>query len=249
MSSSWTDHQVSQTRTTGNISKVHIRAFRAIDDLNACEKFAEGHAAVLSNHGIKKVSSADREWMSDPNVYVILATSPSGQKVYGGARIHIRQQPKQLPLEVPFGKHDPKVHDILDELSKERCAELCALWNSVEVVGLGIGSRLIILCGIVLTEELGIRHLLALSSPVTRRWIPDFGFYTIESIGDNGGIPYPNERLIATVAHFINPDRLQFMAPALYAQVVELRANPKLKSQASGPKGSITLHYDLKVNT
>lgn len=247
MSSSWTDPKVTKARKN-SISKVHIRAFRAIDDLHSCRKFAEGHGQVLANHGIKTVSSADAPWMDDPNVYVILATSPSGQKVYGGARIHIRQKPKQLPLELPFGKKDPRVHDLLDELSKDVCAELCALWNSVEVAGLGIGSQLIILCGIVLTEELGIRHLLALSSPVTRRWIPDFGFYTIESIGDRGGIPYPNERLIATVAHFINPDRLQFMTDELHAQVTELRANPKLKYRTSGPKGSITLHFDLKVN-
>jgi hypothetical protein len=248
MSSSWTEHGQIARRTL-RITKVHIRAFRAIDDLNACERFAQGHAEVLTNHGIKKVSSASSAWFNDPNVYVLLATSPGGQRIYGGARIHIRQTDQQLPLEKPFGAHDPRIHTILDEFSQTSCAELCALWNSVEVAGLGIGSRLIILCGIVLTEQLGIRHLLALSSPVTRRWIPDFGFSNIENIGIDGGIPYPTERLRATVAHFINPECLSEMAPELLQQVLDLRENPFLTTTASGPKGSISIYFDLKIST
>ncbi len=246
MSSSWTKSPIA-TNTPLKISKVHIRAFRAIDDINSAIRFTEGHRLVLENHGIKKVSSANPSWVNDPNVYVILATSPGGQKIYGGARIEIRGE-KQLPLETPFGKHDPRIHEIIDEFSKEGCAELCALWNSIEVAGLGIGSKLIIKCAVSLTEQLNIKHLLALSSPVTRRWIPDFGFYTIESIGNNGGIPYPTERLTATVAHFINPDRIEFMHPDVLADVTELRKNPFLQTTASGPKGSISLFYDLNVS-
>lgn len=246
MSSSWTDNPVVAAKRL-RIPNVHIRAVRAIDDRAACEQFVNGHAAVLANHGIDKVSSSSAEWFENPEVYLILATSPGGQKIYGGARIHIRRPGVPLPLEKPCGAYDPSIHTLLDAFEKDTCAELCALWNSVEVAGLGIGSRLIILCGIAMTEGLGIRHLLALSSPVTRRWIPDFGFYTIESIGVNGGIPYPTERLTATVAHFINPDRLGDMEPSLYQQVIDLRANPKLQTSASGPKGAITLHFDLNV--
>ncbi len=246
MSSSWTDNPVTAKKTL-KISRVHIHAFRAMDDPIASARFAEGHAEVLSNHGIKKVSSSSTEWIKDPNVYVILASSPGGQKIYGGARIHMYTPETPLPLQKPFGKFDPRIHDIVSNLSVEGCAELCALWNSIEVAGLGIGSKLIIKCAVSMTERLGIRHLLALSSPVTRRWIPDFGFYTIEEIGENGGIPYPTERLTATVAHFINPDRFKNMPQTMHDEVMRLRNNPNLQSSATGPKGSISLHFNLDI--
>lgn len=218
-----------------------------MDDPISSARFAEGHAAVLSNHGIKKVSSSSTNWIKDPNVWVILASSPGGQKIYGGARIHMYTPATPLPLQKPFGKFDPRIHDIVARLAEDGCAELCALWNSIEVAGFGIGSKLIIKCAVSMTERLQIKHLLALSSPVTRRWIPDFGFYTIEEIGDNGGIPYPTERLTATVAHFINPDRFENMPKAMYDEVMMLRNNPSLQSSATGPKGSISLYYDLDV--
>lgn len=246
MSSSWTDNRITAKKTL-KISKVHIQAFRAMNDPIASARFAEGHAAVLSNHGIKKVSSSSTSWIQDPNVYVILASSPGGQKIYGGARIHIYTPETPLPLQKPFGKYDPRIHDIVAQFAEDGCAELCALWNSIEVAGFGIGSKLIIKCAVSMTERLKIKHLLALSSPVTRRWIPDFGFYTIEEIGDKGGIPYPTERLTATVAHFVNPDRFKHMPKAMQDDVMMLRSNPSLQSSASGPKGSISLHYDLDV--
>lgn len=246
MSSSWTDNPITANKTL-KISKVHIHAFRAMDDPTSSMRFAEGHAAVLSNHGIKKVASSSTDWIENPNVYVILASSPGGQKIYGGARIHIFTEQTPLPLQKPFGKHDPRIHEIVAQFATEGCAELCALWNSVEVAGFGIGSKLIIKCAVSMTESLNVKHLLALSSPVTRRWIPDFGFYTIEEIGDQGGIPYPTEKLIATVAHFINPDRFANMSETMSNEVMALRNNPRLQSSASGPKGSISLYYDLDV--
>lgn len=246
MSSSLTKHPSTATKTL-KISSLHIRAFRAMDDVDTSLRFAQGHEEVLRNHGIKKVSSASTGWIKDPNVYVIIASSPGGQKIYGGARIHIHTEGNPLPLQGPFGKHDPKIHDIIDSLSPSGCAELCALWNSVEVAGLGIGSKLIIKCAVSMTSRLGIKHLLALSSPVTRRWIPDFGFYTIEDIGDKGGIPYPTERLIATVAHFINPERYSNMEEVMRAEIEELRDNPTMSTSTSGPKGSLQLHFNLDI--
>ena len=49
-----------------------IRVFRAIDDLKSCEKFAEGHANVLKDYGVTKVTSARTDWFFNPGVYVVL---------------------------------------------------------------------------------------------------------------------------------------------------------------------------------
>ncbi len=252
MNSSWTRRTTTATATTTTtapkISQVHIRAYRAIDDVKTSMRFAEGHAAVLAHHGIQRVASANAEWVNDPDVYVIIATSPGGEKIYGGARIQIRRPDRYLPLETAFAKYDKNIHQVIGKMQDEGCGELCALWNSMEVAGFGIGSRLIINCAVSMTQRLKIRHLLALTSPVTRRFIPAFGFYTIPNIGIDGGIPYPTERLKATVAHFINPDRLVFMDQELNKQAKELMINPRLNTTSTGPRGSLNLCFDLGVS-
>jgi hypothetical protein len=229
------------------ITSVLIRTFRAINEPGLSMLFAQGHADVLKNHKIKKVVSANTEWIQDPSVVVILATSPEGTRIYGGARIHVHSEKSELPLQRPVRRFDPKIDDVINEMSPEGCAELCALWNSVEVAGLGIGSKLVINCAVSMCEQLGIRHLLALSSPVTRRWMPDFGFVNIESIGDKGGIPYPNERLIATVAHYVHPESEPLMGEEMREEMLRFRGNPLTVKSVSGPKGSVSVHFDLNV--
>lgn len=229
------------------VRSVLIRTFRAISEPGLSTLFAQGHADVLKNHRIKKVVSAGADWINDPNVIVILATSPEGTRIYGGARIHVYSEDKDLPLQRPVRRFDTRIDEEIEAMAPEGCAELCALWNSVEVVGLGIGSKLVINCAVSMCQQLNIRHLLALSSPVTRRWMPDFGFVNIETIGDKGGIPYPNERLIATVAHYIHPESEELMDDQMREEMKGFRSNPLTVKSVSGPKGSVSVHFDLNV--
>jgi len=67
---------------------VRIKAFRAINDQAACQRFIDGHKKVLENHGVDKVTSSNNEWAYNPSVFVILVESVDGQKTYGGSRIH-----------------------------------------------------------------------------------------------------------------------------------------------------------------
>ena len=247
MSSSWTKSQL-QASKTSKLSKVHIRAFRACDNLSLSQRFVEGHTQVLANHGFKKLVSSNDDWINSRDTYVIIVTSPSGHKIYGGARMEIKKPQVRLPLEKAIDKHDPKVNEIIEGFEPEGCAELCALWNSVEVAGFGIGSKLVIRCAITLCEQLNVSHLLALSSPPTRRWMKGFGFSTITEIGDDGGFPYPNEKLVATVAHYVSPNNLEKMDPDFRTEIEDLRINPKKVGVSSGPKGEISLHYDLLVS-
>ena len=49
-----------------------IRAFKAVDDLESCKRFAEGHANVLRDYGVTKVTSSKNDWFFNPEVYVVL---------------------------------------------------------------------------------------------------------------------------------------------------------------------------------
>jgi len=247
MSSSWTSSQI-KAGHSAKISKVHIRAFRACDDVISSQRFVDGHVAVLANHGFKKLGSSNDYWLNSKNNYVILVTSPSGHKIYGGARLEIRESGSRLPLEKAIDKYDSRVNVIVDGLVSDGCAEICALWNSMEVAGFGIGSRLVIRSAIALCEQLNISHLLALSSPPMRRWMKGVGIPTITDIGDNGGFPYPNDKLIATVGHYSSPKDLQNLDPVFRTEIDDLRMNPKKVGVSSGPKGEISLHFDLLVS-
>ena len=47
---------------------IRIKAFRAVDDIDACKIYAQGHTKVLEDHGIKPVSSANTDWFYNPAV-------------------------------------------------------------------------------------------------------------------------------------------------------------------------------------
>ncbi len=84
-------------------TEILIRAFRATDDLETCQKFIDGHKNVLEHHGIIKVTSSNNEWAHNPAVFVIVVESVDGKKLYGGARVHAANGITKLPIEDATG--------------------------------------------------------------------------------------------------------------------------------------------------
>ena len=117
-----------------------IRAFRATDHFELCRKFIEGHKRVLEAVGVTEVTSSKDDWAYNPGAFVILVESDDGEKVLGGARVHAAGGNQPLPMEEAAGYMDPKVYDMVKSYSENGTGEVCGLWNSVEVAGLGIGS-------------------------------------------------------------------------------------------------------------
>ena len=76
-----------------------VRIFRAIDDLESCKLFAEGHANVFRDYGVTKVTSAKNDWFYNPNVYVVMVETEDGSEVVGGERIHLVGSGIPLPIE------------------------------------------------------------------------------------------------------------------------------------------------------
>lgn len=244
MGSLWTKNKL-QHRKVQRIRSVRIRAFRAIDDIKTSKRFAEGHESVLKNHGITKVSSTDNSWMDDPNVYVLVMTSPSGHKLYGGARIHLYSENQPLPSQVVMRRYDENADDYYENLAQEGCAEFCALWNSVEIAGLGIGAKTLVKCGWSMCAKLNIRYMVALLSPLTKRWMKDLALERISELGNDGQIPYPDERLIATITRYTHPEGLDIVKDDFRQEIESLQEKPQQDVPSSGIKGTITVHFDL----
>lgn len=230
-----------------------IRSFRAISDTESSMKFADGHARVLSSIGVKTVTSATPEWINNPGAYCIIVESLDGEKVYGGARIQMKSDEYPLPLEDAIGKLDPKIYQVVSEYSKEGTAELCGLWNSREVAGMGIGSILlgracVARAGLVLADQLQIGSLFALCASYTLKMALGTGFEVERSVGDNGKFQYPKEDFIAVTAVHKNLPDLTTAKPDEKVAIESLRANPYQERQEKGPKGMSTVIYDLRYN-
>ena len=123
---------------------VKIKAFRATENTGLCQRFIDGHSRVLEAIGVKKVTSSNHDWAYNPASFVILVESDDEEKVLGGARLQAADGKTPLPIEDAAGYMDEKVYDLVKKYSVEGTGEVCGLWNSMEVAGMGIGSIFLI---------------------------------------------------------------------------------------------------------
>src|ERR1043166_4440189 len=169
---------------------IRIRAFRAPDDPITCAKFIEGHRKVLENHGITKVTSSNDEWANNRAVFVIVVETLDG-KLYGGARVHAADGITPLPIEDATGYIDPKVLEVVEYYAREGTGELCGLWNSKEVAGLGVGSLFPSRAAVIIAEQLGLTTMFSLCSPATVRFNEWIGSKVLDIVGNQGTFYYP----------------------------------------------------------
>lgn len=177
---------------------VRLRAFRAIDDPEACKLFLEGHAHVLTSIGVTKVTSSKNEWTMNPAVFVIVVESLDKKRVYGGARVHVAGGTQPLPIEEATSALDRNIHNLIWKYTLHGTGEICGLWNSQELAGYGIGSPLLIRAGIAIASQIGLKSLFALCAPYTIKPVVNCGMVLEDSIGNKGTFYYPKLDLLAT---------------------------------------------------
>jgi hypothetical protein len=234
------------------MSKIIIKAFRSVDHPDLCELFAAGHERVLEEYGVKRVTSADRSWFTNPDVYGLLAFEHEGNRVLGGAKIHVYNKAQPLPVERAVAKKDPQLKQFLNNLSKDgRIGELCGLWNSRTVSGSGVSILLIkagiAKAGIALANQIKLKALLGFCSPYTLDTILSLGFEVAEAVGQNGKFVYPSEEYIATLTILHDTDQLNLAEPLERDKILNLRINPVQNRLESGPKGELDIYYDLLI--
>lgn len=223
---------------------VKIRAFRAIDDPEACLKFIEGHRRLLEIHfGVAKVTSTNNEWMNSENTIVIIVEDEGGEKVYGGARVQMVDGKIPLPIEHALGHYDPKIFEFV----KEGCAEICGMWNSMEVAGMGIGSLILCRVCVSIVNQLPIDKIYVLCAPVTTRMGKRVGAVVEESLGDKGIFFYPKDDFVATAMAILDVDVLSHAEENERTNIFELRKTPNQIKIEKGPKGEFEVMYQLEI--
>ncbi len=232
------------------VTKIKIRAFRAISDRESAMKFVEGHSRVLRSHGVTKVTSMNERWQSDPAVFVVLVESLDGAKVYGGARIHAATTQEKLPIEEATGFMDDKIFDIVGSEKHHGTGELCGLWNSIEVAGMGIGSFFATMSGVVIADQIGLTSIFALCAPYTVPFAESVGCKVLTEVGNNGTFYYPKIDLLATVVLLRDSPELKHAEKGVAEKIRSLREQPVqvITEHPLGRKGKLEIHFDLTIS-
>lgn len=232
-----------------NKPNVRIRAFRATDDPEGSQKFANGHKRVLEAHGVNKVTSLNNEWMYDSSVFVLLVESRDDGRALGGARVHASTGHNKLPIEEATGYMDGKIYEVVQRQAREGTGELCGLWNSMEVAGLGIGSFFATRAGVVICEQIGLKSLFALCAPYTVRWAERVGCEIITGIGNEGTFYYPKLDLLATAVLLKDTTKLDTAKASEVEKINFLRKNLNviLLENPPGKRIEVSIEYLLEI--
>jgi hypothetical protein len=232
---------------TGN-PIVRLRAFRAIDDIESCRLFLEGHEHVLTSIGVTKVTSSKDEWARNPAAFVLIVESLDRTKVYGGARIHVAGGSQPLPIEQATGLMDDSVFDLVWEYAQNGgTGEGCGLWNSREISGYGIGSIFLTRAAIAIAPQVGLKSLFALCAPYTVKLTESVGYQLERSIGNNGTFYYPKLDLVATTMILKDLETLNTASEENRNAIMELRKNKNCVRVEVLRKKEIEIHYDLEI--
>ncbi|TDQ13527.1 hypothetical protein DFQ04_3561 [Algoriphagus boseongensis] len=222
-----------------------FKAFRAIDDPVRCQNFIKGHADVLRQYGVTKVTSSNNDWMYNPFVYVITVEVEETGEIVSGLRIHIAHPDYPLPMEMAVSQVDHKIFDLVKKYSVEGTGEVSGLWNSKSISGYGIGAVLLIRAGIAISEQLKLGSLLALVAEYTLKPSLQKGFEIEEGIGNSGTFFYPKLDLVATSIVMKDPYNLPKADPEEREIILGIRNNLKCEKTEVGPKGDFLVNYDL----
>jgi len=224
-----------------------FRAFRAVDELETCVRFLEGHVKVLEDYGITNITTNNALWMTNPAIYAIVAESPDGKEIYGGIRVHVADGRTPLPLEAAIGRMDKRVCEIIKSYLDSGTGELCGLWNSKKVAGYGL-SLLLIRAGISIVTKINLNSLFTICADYTMPMVKRVGFTVEDSIGKNGDFVYPNENYIAKVLRKMNAISLDTAEEYDKERIINLRDNPLQTFFELGPKGELEIEYKLSIN-
>ena len=226
---------------------IRIRTFRAIDDFDACNMYAQEHLEILKIFGITKITTANTSWIHNPNVYVILAERTEDNRPVGGARIHLYDPNYPLPMDDAVRDFDPTVKQLLEKHAVHGTGEICGLWNARSVAGWGIGTMFLSRAGVALAAQLPMHSMFVLCGEHTIGITLEKGFVIEESLGNKGTFYYPKEGLVATAAVINDLQDLSHAREADREVILNLRKNPNQTRLEKSSKLDFEIEYQLSL--
>ena len=227
------------------IKTFKVKCFRAIDHIDLCKEYVEGHVKVLKDYGVTSVKSSNPDWMYNPDTYCVVAIR-SGEML-GGIRIQKANGEILLPMEEGVSKVDPTVSDEINENMQYGCGEQCGLWNSKEIRGYGI-SWVLVNASIAILPQLGIKKLYGLASDYSMFLFSPAGFIVQKRFGNNGDFNYPTEKYIARVVSIEDCDNLPSTGKRELEFINEIRQNQVFRRDLLVNQIKLNLSFQLSMD-
>jgi hypothetical protein len=225
-----------------------FKAFRAIDEPELCDMFIAGHANVLKEYGVTKVTSSNNDWKSNPYVFVVTVQEDSSGDVVSGVRVHIAHEDYPLPLQGAIAQVDLGINELVKEYRDlGGTGEIGGLWNSRSISGYGIGALFLSRTSLVIADQLDVPTLLALCAEYTLKPTLQKGFQIEEKIGNKGTFFYPKLDLVATLAVLKDVKGLPLALSEEREYIMSLRKDLNCIREEETPKGKIKIKYELKI--
>ena len=226
--------------------ELHFRAFRAVDEPDTCAEYVAGHQQVLKDYGIENITSNNETWITNPNIFCVIAEqdTPEGRIMVGGTRIQQADGVFPLPVEDAVGHLDPEVHKIVASYMDEGVSELCALWNAKSVAKKGLSILLVRAC-ISIIAQVGFRTLVGICAEYTLSMFQRVGFVVNNDLGEGGQFAYPNDSYIARVLGILDARSLNTAHEHDKMRMHSLRTKPHQDCMEPGKFGHVLIHYNL----
>lgn len=211
-------------------------------------QYMEGHVKVLKDYGITNITSNNNDWMFNPCMYCVIAVDPESGEMKGGIRVQVADEKTPLPVEKAVGRMDSKIHQVVHNYFENGgVGELCALWTSKSIAGLGV-SVLLTRAGISITNQLDIKTLVGICAEYTLKMFTQVGFQVDYSLGVNGEFPYPNQTYVARVLGIMNAESLEAAAEYDKVRMRSLRAIPEQEHTEKETSKEIVVNYLLHMH-
>ena len=223
-------------------------AFRAIDEKPLCHEFIKGHVKVLADYGISSITSNNTFWIENPFMYCIVVEDVITKELLGGIRIQIADGITPLPVEKAVGYMDARIYDVVKRFAfSGGVGELNGLWVSNKLKGVGMGPYLV-RAAIASASQLNFVTLIGICGENTLQMFINVGFLLENSLGKNGGFPYPSEDLTAHVVGILNAVSLETAASYDRNIMTVLRSNKVIDRIETNNNFISNISYNLLYN-
>lgn len=228
------------------IFPIKIVAFRAVEHYPRCLDYIRGHRKVLEAHGFSHFLSNEESWMFNPDTIVAMVYEPESGLALGGARFERRTKDNLLSFERVLMKNEPRLVKHINGRVKGGTGEICGLWNAKEVAGWNT-SILLVRSVIIAMWEQNMSSIFAFNARYTNRIPIRLGFRRLTIIGDNGYVPYPDDRFQAAIWRFEKRKGLNLAHEYERKVMKKLINNLQQEITEGDVYNNLKVQYDLKV--
>jgi hypothetical protein len=221
-------------------------SFRAVDEPKLCSEYIDGHIKVLTDYGVKNITSNNDTWINNPNIYCIGLRNDDTNELLGGIRIQLADGIYPLPVEDAIGYMEPKIYNLIENYALNGgIGELSGLWVDNRLKGIGMGPYLV-RASIASSEQLNFKTITGICAKYSFKMFRNVGFVIDKSLGDGGGFPYPNDEYITHVVGILNAVTLEYAFPYDKEIMFSLRGS-SIQNRIECDKGiDVKISYNLK---